>query len=75
MKVDPVEKVILLKSIELLDANPSKALTWHASCQCFTTDSLPRGYPRQLFGLRRMLELNDEHKDSRFILVRALDRD
>ena len=26
-------------------------------CRCFTTDSLPRGYPGQLFGLRRIVEL------------------
>jgi hypothetical protein len=32
------------------------------------------GYPRQLFGLQRMLELDGERRDSRFILVRALDR-
>jgi hypothetical protein len=40
-----------------------------------TTDSLPWGYPGQLFGLRRMLELDGEHRDNRFILVQALDRD
>jgi hypothetical protein len=28
-----------------------------------------------LFGLRRVLELDGERRDSRFILVRALDRD
>jgi hypothetical protein len=44
-------------------------------CRCLITDSLPRGYPGQLFGLRRMLELDGERRDSRFILVRAFDRD
>jgi hypothetical protein len=44
-------------------------------CRCLTTDSLPRGYPGQLFGLWRVLELDDERRDSQFILVRALDRD
>jgi hypothetical protein len=44
-------------------------------CRCLTTDSLPRGYPGQLFGLRRMLEVDGERRDSRFILVWALDRD
>jgi hypothetical protein len=38
-------------------------------CRCFTTDSPPQGYPGQLFRLRRMLELNVERRDSRFILV------
>jgi hypothetical protein len=47
----------------------------HIGLSCLTTDSLPRGYPRQLFGLRHVLELDDEHRDSRFILVQALDRD
>ena len=75
MKVDPVEKIMLSRSIELSDANPPKAPTWRASCQCFITDSLPRGYPGQLFGLRRMLELDGERRDNRFILVQALDRD
>jgi hypothetical protein len=44
-------------------------------CRCLTIDSLPWGYPGQLFGLRRVLELDGERRDSRFILVRALDRD
>jgi hypothetical protein len=44
-------------------------------CWCLTTDSLPRGYPGQLFGLRRVLELDGERRDIRFILVRTLDRD
>jgi hypothetical protein len=44
-------------------------------CRCLTTDSLPRGYLEQLFGLQRVLELDDERKDNRFILVRALDLD
>jgi hypothetical protein len=43
--------------------------------RCLTIDSLPRGYSGQLFGLRCMLELDGERRDSRFILVRALDRD
>jgi hypothetical protein len=43
--------------------------------QCLTTDSLPWGYPGQLFGLRRVLELDDKYRDSRFILVQALNRD
>jgi hypothetical protein len=44
-------------------------------CRCLTTNSLPWGYPGQLFRLRRMLELDDERRDSRFILVWTLDRD
>jgi hypothetical protein len=44
-------------------------------CRCLTPDSLPWGYPGQLFGLRRVLELDGERRDSRFILVRALDHD
>jgi hypothetical protein len=43
-------------------------------CRCLTTNILPRGNPGQLFGLRRMLELDGEHKDSQFILVQSLDR-
>ena len=56
MKVDPIKKIMLSRSIELSDANSPKAPTWRASCRCFTTDSLPRGYPGQLFGLRRIAE-------------------
>jgi hypothetical protein len=44
-------------------------------CRCLTTDSLSWGYPRQLLELWRMIELDGERRDSRFILVRALDRD
>jgi hypothetical protein len=66
---------MLSKSIELSDANPLKAPTWRASCRYFTTDSLSLGYPRQFFELQRMLKLDGERKDSRFILVRALDHD
>ena len=44
-------------------------------CRFSITDSLPRGYPGQLFGLRRMLESTVNARDSRFILVRALDHD
>jgi hypothetical protein len=40
-----------------------------------TIDSLSRGYQGQLFGLRHVLELNGECRDSRFILIRALDHD
>ena len=43
-----------LRSAELSRKNSSKAPTWCVSCRCFTTDSLPRGYPGQLFGLRRI---------------------
>jgi hypothetical protein len=75
MKIDPVEKIMLSKSVDLLIAIAPQAPTWRASYRCLTTDSLPGGYPGQLFGLRRMLELDSEHRDSRFILVRALDRD
>jgi hypothetical protein len=66
---------LILRSVELSGANPPKAPTWRASCRCLTTDSLPRGYPGQLFGLRRVLELDSGCRDSRFILVRALDCD
>jgi hypothetical protein len=62
------------KSVELLIAIAPEAPTWRASCRCLTTDSLPRGYPGQLFGLRCVLELDGERRDSRFILVQALDR-
>jgi hypothetical protein len=75
MKIEPVGKIMLSKSIELLIAIAPQAPTWHASCHCLTTDSLPWGYLGQLFGLQRMLELDGERRDSRFILVRALDRD
>jgi hypothetical protein len=67
--------MLILKSVELLITIVPKAPTWRASCRCLTIDSLPRGYLGQLFGLRRMLELNGERRDSQFILVRALDRD
>jgi hypothetical protein len=66
---------MLSKSVELLIAIAPKAPTWRTSCRCLTTDSLPRGYPGQLFELWRVLELDDERRDSRFILVRALGRD
>ena len=42
-------------------------------CRCFTTDSLPRGYRDSLFGLQRMQNSTVNTRDSRFILVRALD--
>jgi hypothetical protein len=74
MKVDPIEKIMSSKSVELLIVIAPKAPTWRASCRCLTTDSLPRGYPGQLFGLRCVLELDGERRDSRFILVQALDR-
>jgi hypothetical protein len=45
------------------------------ACRCLTTDSLSWRYPGQFFRLRRLLELDGERRDSRFILVRALDRD
>jgi hypothetical protein len=64
----------LSKFVEFLIAIAPKAPTWRASCQCLTTDSLSRGYLGQLFGLRRMLELDGERRDNRFILVRTLDR-
>jgi hypothetical protein len=73
MKVDPVGKIMSSKSAELLIAIALKCPTWRANCRCLTTDSLPQGYPGQLFGLRRVLELDGERRDSRFILVRALD--
>jgi hypothetical protein len=41
MKIDPVGKIMLLKSVELLIAIASKAPTWRASCQCLETGSLP----------------------------------
>jgi hypothetical protein len=66
---------MLLKSIELLIAIAPKAPTWRANYRCLTTDSQPRGYPGQLFELWHVLELDDERRDSRFILVWALDRD
>ena len=74
MKVDPFEKIMLSRSIKLSDAKSPKAPTWRASCRCLTTDSLPRGYPGSIFGLRHMLDLMVNARDSRFILVQALDR-
>jgi hypothetical protein len=41
MKVDPIEKIMLSRSAELMDVNLPKAPTWRASYQYFTTDSLP----------------------------------
>jgi hypothetical protein len=73
--IDPVGKIMLSKSVELLIVIAPQAPIWRASCWCLTTDSLPRGYPGQLFRLQRVLELDGERRDSRFILVRALDRD
>jgi hypothetical protein len=66
---------MLSKSIELLIMIVLQAPTWHASYQCLTTDSLPRGYLGQLFRIRCMLELDGERRDNRFILVWALNRD
>jgi hypothetical protein len=67
--------LMILRSIKLLIAIAPKAPTWRVSCRCLTTDSLSRGYPGQLVGLWRVLELDSECKDSQFILVWALDRD
>jgi hypothetical protein len=66
--------LMILRSVKLSNAIAPKAPTWRASCRCLITDSLPRGYPGQLFGLRCVLELDGEHRDSRFILVQTLDR-
>jgi hypothetical protein len=65
---------MLSKSVELLVVIISKAPIWRASCRCLTINSLPQGYPGQLFGLWHMLELDNERRGSQFILVRALDR-
>jgi hypothetical protein len=75
MKVDPIEKIMLSRFVELLDANPPKAPTWRTSYRCFTTDSLSRWYLGQL--LRFWLVQNSmvNARDSQFILVWALDRD
>jgi hypothetical protein len=43
MKVDPIRKNVLSRSVEVLSANPLKAPTWRTSCRCFTIDSLPWG--------------------------------
>ena len=75
MKVDPFEKIMLSRSVELSDAKSPKAPTWRASCRCLTTDSLPRGYPRQYVRLQCMRNSTVNARDSRFILVWALDRD
>jgi hypothetical protein len=72
MKVDPIGKIVLSKSVEFLIAIAPKAPTWSASCRCLTTDSLPWGYPGQLFRLQRVLELDGERRDSRFILVPSI---
>ena len=56
-KVVPVVKLILKVRSAELSRNSSRAPIWRASCRCFTTDSLPRGYPGQLFGLWRIAEL------------------
>jgi hypothetical protein len=73
MMVDPIEKIMLSRSVELLDANPPKPPTWRASCRCFNTDSLSWGYPGQLFGFRRVRNSTVNARDSRFILIRAID--
>lgn len=41
-------------------AGKARGLFGHdsGSCRCLTTDSLPWGYPKQLFGLQRVLELD-----------------
>ena len=75
MEVDPGEKIMLSRSVELSDANSPQAPTWRASYRCFTTDSLPRGYSGSMFGLQRMQNSTVSSRDSRFILVRTLDRD
>jgi hypothetical protein len=46
--------LMILRSV---NAIAPKAPTWCASCRCLITDSLPRGYLGQLFGLRCLLEL------------------
>jgi hypothetical protein len=75
IKIDPIEKIMLSKSVELLITVAPKVPTWRANYRSLTTDSLPWGYPGQLFGLRRVLELDGERRNNRFILVRALDHD
>jgi hypothetical protein len=51
MKIDPVGKIMLLKFVEILIAIAPQAPTWRANYRYLTTDSLPQGYPGQLFGL------------------------
>jgi hypothetical protein len=75
MKVDPIEKIMLSRFVELFDVNLLKAPTWRGSCRCFTTDSLSWGYLGQLFRLWLVRNSMMNARDSKFILVQALDRD
>jgi hypothetical protein len=76
---DPISPHLFLLVAETLQCMIRSCEIWHPTeagmCRCLTTDSLPRGYLGQLFGLRCVLKLDDERRDSQFILVQALDRD
>jgi hypothetical protein len=52
-------------------SSPPPASSTGRALSVLTTESLPRGYPGQLFRFQRVLELDGEREDSRFISVRA----
>jgi hypothetical protein len=54
----------VVKIRRALDCDCAESPYLVRSCRCLTTDSLTRGYPGQLFGLRYVLELDGERRDS-----------
>jgi hypothetical protein len=38
---------LVMRPVELSNANSSNALTWRANCRCLRTNNLSRGYPGQ----------------------------
>ena len=51
-----------LKVHRALERKAPRTPTWRASCRCFTTDSLPRGYPGQFVRASAYVELDGKRK-------------
>ena len=75
MKVDPVEKIMLLRSVELSMQIHRKPLPGAPAVDVSPLIAYHGGTQGTLFGLQRMQNSTVNARDSQFILVRALDRD
>ena len=75
MKVDPVEKIMLLRSVELSMQIHRKPLPGAPAVDVSPPIACHEGTRGSLFRLQRMQNSTVNARDSRFILVRALDHD
>ena len=55
-------QILIVRSVELSNAIAPKAPTWRVGCRCFTTDSLPWGYPGQFVRALAYAELDGKRK-------------